>query len=97
MTLLSFVTAADIQQELADAVRAKRKQQKLSRRALAEISTVPEATIKKFETTAQISLRQFLLLWQSIADLRDLQTLTRQLEQKSGAGQPRTIDDVLRG
>jgi len=57
MPLLSLLSADDVQQQLAQAVRDKRKLLKLSRNALAERSTVPSSTIKKFETTAQISLR----------------------------------------
>ncbi|WP_328987809.1 hypothetical protein [Thiorhodovibrio winogradskyi] len=46
-------------------IKTQRKTLKLSRQALAARSTVPAPTIKKFETTGQISLRQFLLLWQN--------------------------------
>ncbi len=92
MTLLSLLSVTDVQQQLADSVRHKRKQRKLSRRALAEHSTVPAATIKKFETTGQISLRQFILLWQCVGRLEDLAALT-----KSTGHKPRTIDEVLGG
>jgi len=61
MVQLSLTSANDVQQKLALVVRDKRKQLKLSREALAKISTVPASTIKKFETTAQISLRQFIV------------------------------------
>ncbi|GAA4648315.1 hypothetical protein GCM10023116_05820 [Kistimonas scapharcae] len=96
MALLSLVTAPDIQQRLADSVRLLRKTKKLSRKALAEMSTVPEPTIKKFETTGQISLRQFLLLWQSVADLGSFVDLAKQAEDKLIQSQPRSINDVLR-
>ncbi|MCY4473500.1 MAG: transcriptional regulator [Kistimonas sp.] len=96
MTLLSLVTAPDIQQQFAESVRALRKSKKLSRKALAAMSTVPEATIKKFETTGQISLRQFLLLWQSLADLNSFAELARQAETRLKQSQPHSIDDVLR-
>lgn len=96
MALFSWVTAPDVQQQLADSVRVLRKSRKLSRKALAEISTVPEATIKKFETTGQISLRQFLLLWQSVADLTVFAELVKETENKSKHAPPRSINDVLR-
>lgn len=96
MALLSLVTATDIQQRLAESVRMLRKTKKLSRKALADVSTVPEATIKKFETTGQISLRQFLLLWQSVADLGAFVELAKQAEHLSIQAQPRSIQDVLR-
>jgi hypothetical protein len=53
---------------------------------------VPASTIKKFETTGQISLRQFLLLWQSVDELQRIQGLTLDAEQKPA---PRTLDEVL--
>jgi len=92
MPLLSLLSADETQQQLAQAVRDKRKQLKLSRNALAERSTVPASTIKKFETTAQISLRQFILLWQCIDSLENLVALIKQQENK-----PSSIDDVLKG
>jgi transcriptional regulator with XRE-family HTH domain len=91
MTLVSLITANDVQQQLARAVRRKRKQLKLSRQALAERSTVPASTIKKFETTSQISLRQFILLWQCVDSLENLATLYKESQPV-----PTSIDEVLR-
>ena len=88
---LSLLTATDLQDRLARAVRARRREHKLSRRVLAERSTVPAPTIKRFETTGQISLRQFLLLWQCLDDLRRVAALGDAPEVP-----PRTIEDVLR-
>lgn len=76
MSQLSLYSAADVQLALSAWIKARRKTLKLSRQALAARSTVPAPTIKKFETTGQISLRQFLLLWQSVDDLGRLQGLT---------------------
>ncbi|MGI9322863.1 MAG: transcriptional regulator, partial [Pseudomonadales bacterium] len=90
MAELSFLTEADVQQALAAHIRRLRKQAKLSRQALAERSTVPAATIKKFELTGQISLRQLLLLWECLDDLRRIQHLTREQAQA-----PKTIAEVL--
>ena len=92
MSGLSLFTPSDVQQQLADVIRKKRKQLKLSRSALAEKSTVPASTIKKFETTSQISLRQFILLWQCVESLDSLMRLTKEPEY-----QPRSIDEVLSG
>ncbi len=90
MNKLSLLTATDVQQRLAETIREKRTQQKLSRRLLAERSTVPEPTIKKFETTGQISLRQFILLWQCVDRLEALDSLGKTTPET-----PRTIDEVL--
>lgn len=92
MSKPSLYSAAEIQQELAEWVRAMRRKQKLSRAALAERSTVPAPTLKRFEATGQISLRQFLLLWQSLDDLRELRRITVRRPKP----QPRTIEEVLR-
>lgn len=91
MNRLSLLTATDVQQQLAQAIKERRRQMKLSRRLLAERSTVPEATIKKFETRGQISLRQFLLLWQCVDQLERLASVSKPPEQR-----PRSIEEVLK-
>ena len=84
-----LATPADVQRILATALRARRKGRKLSRTALARQSTVPASTIKRFETTGEISLRQFLLLWQCVDDLAGIARLAQRPDP------PRSIDDVL--
>lgn len=92
MDLLSLLTPTDTQEQLAECVQRKRKQKKWSRLALAERSSVPASTIKKFETTGQISLRQFILLWQSVDRLDALVALA-----KEEPAIPSSIDEVLKG
>ncbi len=75
MTLISLHSPFEVQQKLARATRTRRKRRKLSREALAERSAVPAPTIKRFETTGEISLRQFLLLWQCVDRLDALAIL----------------------
>lgn len=65
------------------------------REALAARSTVPAPTIKKFELTGKISLRQLLLLWQCLDDLNRLFALT-QPEKCTELKMPTTIEEVLR-
>lgn len=96
MSKLSLLSAADVQGALRDWLKLQRRTLKLSRAALAERSTVPAPTIKRFETTGQISLRQFLLLWQCVDDLQRLQALTRPAEGPLGR-LPTSIDEVLAG
>ncbi len=91
MTLLSFRSPSDVQHLLARAVQTRRKQMKLSRKALAERSTVPASTIKKFEVSGQISLRQFILLWQCVDSLESLLAVMEEPQLH-----PRSIDDVLK-
>ena len=87
-----FLDASDVQQTLAQYLRTQREVAGLSRAALAEVSLVPAATIKKFELTGQISLRQFVLLWQCLDDLTHLADLAGKKEAL-----PASIDEVLRG
>ncbi|WP_404419859.1 transcriptional regulator [Marinospirillum sp.] len=93
MNRLQLLSPADLQEGLADYLHAQRKKQKLSRAALAERSGVPAPTLKKFELTGQISLRQFLLLWQCLDDLGRLQGLTQSVPEEKA--EPKTIDEVL--
>ena len=96
MSTLSLLSGADVQHALRDWLKRQRRALKLSRAALAERSTVPAPTIKRFETTGQISLRQFLLLWQCVDDLQRLQALTRPAEAPADR-LPVSIDEVLAG
>jgi transcriptional regulator with XRE-family HTH domain len=94
MASFPLLDETDVQQALAAYLRKRREQAGLSRAALAERSTVPAPTIKKFELTGQISLRQLLLLWQSLDDLQRLYALTR--KPAHGTALPRSIEEVLR-
>jgi predicted transcriptional regulator len=85
-----LISAQDTQTALAEHLKGRRKRLGFSRDALAERSGVPAPTIKKFETTGLISLRQFLLLWQTLDDLSRLHSLLK--EQPS---MPASIDEVL--
>ena len=77
MHRLALRTPRDVQTSLATAVRDRREVSGLSRAALARLSTVPPSTIKHFETTGQISLRQFLLLWHCVDRLDRIDELCR--------------------
>ena len=90
--MVSLLSAHDVQTALAAYVQQRRKALKWSRAELAARSTVPAPTIKKFETTGQISLRQLLLLWQCVDNLQRLQALTQEPAQKT---MPRSLAEVL--
>lgn len=91
-----FLDDTDVRQAFADYLRTQRKHKNYSRQALAERSTVPAATIKKFETTGQISFRQLLLLWQSLDDLGRLYDLTQHDKTRASIKKPETIAEVLK-
>jgi len=84
----------DVQQAFAAHLRQLREKAKLSRASLAQRSSVPAPTIKKFELTGQISFRQLLLLWQSLDDLARLYALTQR--ETDNAKMPASIDEVLK-
>ncbi|PVZ64498.1 helix-turn-helix domain-containing protein [Pelagibaculum spongiae] len=90
---IQLLDDTDIQQAFAGHLRRLREQEKMSREALAQRSSVPAATIKKFELTGQISFRQLLLLWQSLDNLQRLFDLT--VAEKTGQRIPASIDEVL--
>ena len=94
MSKLSLLSTTDVQESLCQWIISQRKTSKLSREKLAQRSTVPTSTIKKFETTGQISLRQFLLLWQSVDELKRLNDLTRKSTQVNKT--PLLINEVLK-
>lgn len=91
---LSLYVPTDAQTRFAQFLLAKRKAKKLSRRALAEKTGVPESTIKHFEYTGKISLNQFLELWFYLDNIERLIDLTNPASQPRQI--PKTIEEVLR-
>lgn len=94
MPRLLLLDDTDVQQAFAEYLRKLRENEKLSREALSQRSSVPASTIKKFELTGQISFKQLLLLWQSLDDLKRLHDLTQQ--RKQDLQRPASIDEVLK-
>ena len=94
MNKLLLLNDIDLQQAFSAYLRQLREEEKLSREALAQRSSVPASTIKKFELTGKISFRQLLLLWQSLDDLKRLYELT-QVKPKDVAI-PISIEEVLK-
>jgi hypothetical protein len=70
---MTFLTASEVQKSIASKARGRRKWLKDSRAKAAERSGVPAATLRKFENTGEISLRQFLMLLQAYGDLSVLE------------------------
>lgn len=88
--MLSLLTPFDLQIELALFVKKTRKQKGYSVKVFAEKTGVPNSTIRKFERTGDISLRQFLMMYAAIGKLKDLQTLTQKTET------PKSLEEVLK-
>lgn len=89
--MLTLYTSYDLQMELKAFVKSAREKDKLSVKKLAELSGVPYATIRKFESTGNISLRQFLQIVEVVGDLQKLKDLTKPSEPEF-----KSIEDVLR-
>jgi len=87
---LGLNTAYDTQLDLKEHIKQLRKAQKLSVEAISEKSGVPYGTVRKFERTGNISLRQFLMLIEALDELNQF----RQFLQQEKA--PKTIDEVLK-
>ena len=58
--MLAFNTPMESIFQIAQRARSQRLSQNLSRKTLARISGVPEASIKRFEQTGQIALLSLL-------------------------------------
>ena len=71
--MLSIKTSREVQQSLADALRHTRRQRKHGRKEAAKRSGVPAPTIRRFEATGEISLRQFLMLCEVYGDLETIE------------------------
>jgi transcriptional regulator with XRE-family HTH domain len=87
--MFSLTTPFDVQVELKAFIKASRQNLKWSVAALAQKSGVPNATIRKFESTGNISLRQFLMLYDAVGQLDDLHKLTKVTSA------PKSISEVL--
>ena len=73
---------------LGKRLRTLRRSRKHSRQKAGEISGVPAPTIRRFETSGEISLRQFLMLTSAYGDLAASESLL----PEPG---PATMDDLL--
>lgn len=78
----------EVQDHLAAALRQRRRARKHSRQEAANVSGVPAPTIRRFETTGEISLRQFLMLCARYGDLERAEALF----PEPG---PATMDELL--
>ena len=67
--MMSLYSASETQLRLAEAAKKRRKFLDHSRERASEVSGIPESTIRKFESTGEISFRQFLTLMQVYSDL----------------------------
>ena len=86
----ALYTPGELAQQIADNAKTLRLAQDLSRKSLAERSGVPESSIKRFESTGQISLGSLVLLASVLGVAHQLPGLFR-------VEQPATLDELKRG
>ena len=76
-------TASDTQRELAARAKARRLELNITQAELAERSGVSLGSLRRFESTGEISLRSFLELALVLGELKEFSTLFRPLQTHS--------------
>jgi len=90
-SLLSLSTPSETQQKAADWCRRTRKLNGYnSRKSLSEATGIPEATIKRFENTGDISLGRFLIIFKTIGDLDEFNNLFK--DQQTA---PKSMGEII--
>jgi transcriptional regulator with XRE-family HTH domain len=87
--VLSLLSPFDLQLELSQFVKTTRKSQGYSVKAFSEKTGVPDSTIRQFEKTGEISLRQFLMIYSEVGKLTDIKQLTQKAQM------PSSLDEVI--
>ncbi|MFK5912758.1 MAG: helix-turn-helix transcriptional regulator [Woeseiaceae bacterium] len=87
--MLSILSVSDLSDELATSLKNKRKWLKHSRDKASELSGVPVPTLRRFEDTGEISLRQLLMLCQVYGDFSGFKNIFT-------IPTARTIDELLK-
>ena len=87
--MLSILSPSDLSDELAKSLKDKRKWLKHSREKASELSGVPVPTLRRFEDTGEISLRQLLMLCQVYGDPSVFKSVF-------AIPKARTIDELLK-
>lgn len=72
------ISSAELMQQLAERLKARRLEKGLSRPALAQISGVPAPTIARFEQHYVISMRQYVDLATALGYTDQLQALMKE-------------------
>jgi len=90
--MLSFLpkTPSEIQDELKTKLRARRKALKITQEELAKKSGVSLGSLKRFETSGQISLASLLKLAFVLECLEDFEGICKEKEEM-----PKSIEDLL--
>ena len=83
MEALVWETAEELNQKLADRVSNIRKRRSISQQKLAEMSGVSFGSVKRFETTGQISLLSLTKIAMALGIADELRTIFSQVPYRS--------------
>lgn len=92
--MLQLYIDKDIQKMFAQKLQKSRKSQKLSRATLSQKSNIPAPTIRRFEETGEISLRQFLRLWMVLEDIGDFIDIANPAPARTITDFPKTLEEA---
>lgn len=87
-------TPWDLQEKIRIFLLTRRKFLKKSRRALSEQTGVPAPTIRRFEQTGEISLKQFTILWWALSDEAELIDFINSLGKAKKM--PKSLEELLK-
>ena len=68
-------TPKEVMRLLASNIRSLRKEKKISRMKLSEISGVSHASLKRFESTGMVSLESLLKICNALGRLNEFETI----------------------
>lgn len=83
MEALVWETAEELDKKIADRVRLIRKRRAISQQRLAEMSNVSYGSIKRFETTGQISLMSLTKIAMALGIEEDLRGIFTDIPYKN--------------
>ncbi len=83
MEALVWETAEELDKKIADRVRLIRKRRAISQQRLAEMSNVSYGSIKRFETTGQISLMSLTKIAMALGIEEDLRCIFTDIPYKN--------------
>ena len=83
MDALVWETAEELDQKLAGRIRNIRKRRSISQQKLADMSGVSYGTIKRFETTGQISLVSLTRIAMALGIADELRTIFSQVPYRN--------------
>lgn len=90
--MIAIVVPSEVQADLAQAMREARKSKKHSRAIASKLTGVPYATIRRFEETGDVSLKQFLML---VSVYGDLQQVAKSIRPQD-INEPKTMDELIK-